>query len=289
MEEMELKLTTPIDRLIPTSIDWNKTELEGLVDDAIVKYQNVVVTRDTLQQARDERAKLNKFIEMLNKGRISAGKEYMAPYEKFKGDVDGIIAKVRSVNNVIDDQIKSVEAAVREEKYAEISAYFSETIGDLACFVPLDRIFDQKWLNASVSIKNVKKEIDGIIEKIRSHIATIEALHSPDEVTVKAFFFETLDIAAALMEDARLKEKRARVEAYQKAQAEVAAAQNPTDNQKPQEDGLQASLEASECNSSTPIYSAPGMTVRFEVTGTVEELKGLKEYLQTHHIVYKAI
>lgn len=285
MEEMELRLTTPLDRLIPTSIEWNEAELEAEVDAAIAKYQNVVVTRDTLQSAKDERAKLNKFVEMLNKGRIAIGKEYMAPYEEFKGKVSRINGKVESVKSVIDTQIKDVETEMKEEKLAEIRAYFDEAIGDLKNFIPYDRIHDPKWANATFTIKNAKKAIDEIIQKIRSHIATIEKLHSPDEVTVKAFFFDTLDIAAALMEDARLKEKRALAEEYQKQQS----VQNPTDDQKPQEGGLQASSEASECNSSTPIYSAPGMTVRFEVTGTVEELKGLKEYLQTHHIYYKAI
>ena len=153
-------------------------------------------------------------------------------------------------------------------------------IGDFKEFVPLDRIFDQKWLNATVTMKKVTEELKAKIDTIRNSLVTIEALHSPDETALKAFFFRTLDLASALMENERLKQDRARVEALQKQQA----AQNPTDDAKPQESGLQASIEANAINSSIPT-----MTVRFEVTGTVEEMKGLKKYLQDHHINYKAI
>lgn len=289
MEEMELKLTNPIEDLIPKSIDWNGEQLLALVRSQLAAYEGITFGDDEISQAKAIRAKLSKFCDALNSERIRIGKEYTAPLEKFKGEVDRVILEVKGVNENFARQINDYETRKREAKLEEITAYYDEVIGDFKEFVPLDRIFDQKWLNATVTMKKVTEELDTKLAMIRSSLTTIEALHSPDETALKAFFFRTLDLASALMENERLKQDRARVEAYQKAQAEVAAAQNPTEDQKPQEDGLQASSEVSECNSSTPIYSAPGMTVRFEVTGTVEELKGLKEYLQTHHIVYKAI
>ena len=280
MEEMELKLTNPIESLIPKSIDWNGEELLALVDKQLEPYRGVTFTDDQMAQAKAIRAKLSKFCDVLNGERIRIGREYNAPYEVFKGQVDRVIAKVKEANTNIDAQIKESEERKRQEKLAEITALYEETIGELKDIVPLERILDQKWLNATVTMKKVTEELKAKIDTIRNSLVTIEALHSPDETALKAFFFRTLDLASALMENERLKQDRARVEALQKQQA----AQNPTDEAKPQDSGLQASIEANEINSSIPT-----MTVRFEVTGTVEEMKGLREYLQTHHIYYKAI
>ena len=289
MEELTLKLVTPIEELRPNSIDWNGEKLLARVKSELAPYEGITFGDDEISQAKAIRARLTKFRDFMNAERIRIKKEYMLPYDKFKGETDLVDHEVLRVVDELTRQINDYETRRREAKLEEITAYYDDVIGNLKEFVPLDRIFDQKWLNATATMNKVKEELDTKLAMIRSSLTTIEALHSPDETALKAFFFRTLDLASALMENERLKQDRARVEAYQKAQAEVAAAQNPTDDQKPQEGGLQASSECRETNSSIPIYSAPGMTVRFEVTGTVEELKGLKEYLQTHHIVYKAI
>ena len=42
-------------------------------------------------------------------------------------------------------------------------------------------------------------------------MAAIEALKSEDEAIIKAFYFRTLDLTAALMENDRLKQERERV------------------------------------------------------------------------------
>lgn len=45
----------------------------------------------------------------------------------------------------------------------------------------------QKWLNATVKMPAVQKDIDAILDKISQELATIETLKSEDETNSKRF------------------------------------------------------------------------------------------------------
>ena len=125
-----------------------------------------------------------------------------------------------------------------------------------------------KWLNASTSIKSIKADIDKIIENAYNALAAIEALKSEDEAVLKAFYFRTLDLSGALVENERLRAERARI-------AELKAKQ---------EEQVSVEVKAEE-----PVAVSGIKTVKFAVEATTEQLKALSQFLKENKIKYYAI
>lgn len=265
-KELTLVLSHPVEEMIPQMIAWNNAELLARVEATLEQYQGVTYDDSQIATAKADRAQLNAFCKALNDERIRIGKLYNAPYEKFRGEVDEVVQKVKGTVAEIDVQVKAYEERKQQEKQNEIIEYFKETIGDFSGLIPYERIHNPKWLNASTTMKSVRAEIDTVLENARNALVAIEALKSEDEELVKAFYFRTLDLSEALMEDARLKTERARI-------AEMKEKQETT-------------RETPAVNVSTVPKT---QVVRFQVEGTVEQLKALQRFLKENKIKFSAI
>ena len=66
MAQLELVLKDDIEKLIPAMIAWNNTVLMAEVEAILPRYQNQVYTEDNIAQAKEDRAKLNSFIKVLD-------------------------------------------------------------------------------------------------------------------------------------------------------------------------------------------------------------------------------
>lgn len=285
-QELSLVLAQPVEQLVPLLIKWNNEELMREVELRLARFEGVTYTAEQVGEAKKEKAALNAFIKALNDERIRIGKVYATPMDKFKGEVDEVISRVKSVVEGIDVQLRAYEETRIAEKQEKILEYFKGVIGDFSGLIPYERIHNPKWLNASVRDAAVFAEIDKIIADATSAITAIEALHSEDEATLKAYYFRTLDLGAALMEHDRLKTERARI-AEMQARKEAEA---------------KARAEA-EAKSTTPVTvvepipevpapaaSAPATTtLDFRVEATVEQLKALRDFLISNGIKFYKI
>ena len=82
------------------------------------------------------------------------------------------------------------------------------------------QIWDPKWLNVSVSIKQVRGQIDAAVEKFTNDLATLEKL--PQFSFEATEVYKTcLDINKAIAEGQRLADIQRRKEEQAKAAAEV--------------------------------------------------------------------
>lgn len=281
MSELTLVMQTPVESLTPAMLSWNNRELMEAVDSTLERYKGIVYDDEHIGEAKSDRARLNAFVKALNDERIRIGRVYSAPYEKFKSEVDEVLRRVRDTIGEIDGQVKSYETAKQEAKQAQIKEYFDSVIGDLADLIPYEKIHQEKWLNASTGMKSIKADIDKAIENANSSLNTIEALHSEDEATIKAVYFRTLDLGAAIMENDRLQSERRRV-AEMEAQK---AAQKAQEAQKEAERANTAANAETRDAEARPVIQ----TVRFQAEGTVEQLKALQHFLRDNKIKYYAI
>lgn len=243
-----------------TIIEWNREELLEGVEREMQKYRGVVYTDDMVPEAKACRAKLNSFCKALNDARIAIGKQYQEPVNRFKKEVDEVIAKVEEVADEIGGQINAFEEAKKDRKLQEIRSYWEETSGEYKDLIPYERVHQAKWLNASVSIKNVKAEIDTVLDGIRQSVAAIDALGSDNAADVKVFYYRTLSLPAALQEAEKIKAERAKV---------AQAAPQPVQEQNTAHTGLQA--------------------VKFKAEGTREQLQALAKFMRDNDIKYYAI
>ena len=268
---MEFKLTSP--QNFVQVIEFNYDDLKLWIQKQVKKYQNLVYTDDIIKTAKEDRAALNKFRESIDAARKDVKKRYLKPYNAFEDKVKSLLALIDEPAKAIDSQVKSYETKKKEEKKTEIETYFNAAAGDLISLLTLEKIFDDKWLNATMSIKNVQSEIDKIIEKVKFDLATIKNLKSEWELTLIDTYLNTLDVAAALNEKNRLEERKAAIE-NQKNETEKPVEATPAEEQK----------EVVEIATTEKIYER-----KFWVKGTKAQLIKLGDYMKANGIEYGGI
>lgn len=272
--ELTLVMQTPVEELVPKLLAWNNQELLAAVRQRLTMYQGITYSENEIATAKADKAQLNAFCKSLNDERIRIGKVYSSPYDKFKAEVDEVIGEVKTVVGEIDAQVKAYEQQKQAEKQNSIIEYYKTVVGEFNGLIPYERIHSPKWLNTTTSLKSIKADIDSILTNARNAIVAIEALKSENESQIKAFFFRTLSLSDALTENERLKAESQRIaELAAKKEAEQAAAAAQTQ---------QATVEPTAV---TPKHQ----TVRFQVEGTIEQLKALQKFLRENNIKYSAI
>ena len=287
MATMELVLSTPIEQLAPKLIAWNNAELLAQVNKSLENYKGKVYDENSIAEAKTDRAALNNFVKSLDSERIRIGKVYAAPYEKFKKEVDEVSSAVKSVALAIDEQVKSYETKKQEEKLAEIKAYFEDNIPvGLKPFVGYEKIHNAKWLNATVKMPAVQKEIDAILDKISQELATIETLKSEDEIELKTIYYNTLSLTEAIRTNERRKAERQRVIEAQKAAAERKAAEEQRVAQEQAQQPAQPPVKEPEQQKDV---HAPKFSIAFRITGTAEQINALDAFLKANNLKYEII
>lgn len=281
---------------IPEKISFNYEELKAELTEKVAFYETLVYTDDQVKDAKADRATLNKLKKTLNDERIRREKEYMQPFDKFKAQVNEIIGIIDKPIAVIDKQVKEFEDQKKANKQNAIEELFA-TIG-FQNFVTLEKIWDPKWLNASVSMKSIEEQMRSRMYQIGDDVLT---LHNLPEFGFEALeiYKQTLDINKAIKEAQRMTEiakAKAEAEAKKKAAEEARKAEEERKAKEIKEE--QTVIAPAEPNEqavtpSEPVQSADStperMLVRFEVLLTTEDAYALKEFFESRNIEFKAI
>lgn len=276
---------------IPEKISFNYEELKAELTEKVAFYETLVYTDDQVKDAKADRATLNKLKKTLNDERIRREKEYMRPFNEFKAQVNEIIGIIDKPIAVIDKQVKEFEDQKKANKQKDIEELFA-SIG-FQSFVTLDKIWDPKWLNASVSMKSIEEQMRSRMYQIGDDVLT---LHNLPEFGFEAteVYKQTLDINKAIKEAQRMAE-------IAKAKAEAAAKKKAAEEARKAEEERKAKEIKEEqtvpheqaVTPQEPVQSADStqerMVVRFEVLLTTEDAYALKEFFKSRSIEFKAI
>jgi hypothetical protein len=196
-------LTLVVREQLPGSLITNALEIKAYVTERVKDYipENYY---DNLDAAKKDRAELNTAAKTLNSKRLELEKAFNKPFEEFKTIISDTVKAITFASSKLDEVVKAVEETEKAEKRIEIDSIWKTTGFDL---FPLDRVFDQKWLNKGTKLKDIKAEIQRIIGKTFEDLKTIEAIGS-DIDQVKALYIDTLDIGQALAKGQQLKANR---------------------------------------------------------------------------------
>lgn len=154
---LELRIISPQENGFVQEIEWNNEELKTAIAKKMEDYKGLVFTEETIADGKKDRADLNKLRGAIDNERKRIKKMCMEPYDKFEKEVKEVLGLVDEQINAIDVQIKEVEQIKREEKRKTVQELF-ESIG-FQKFVTLEMIWDEKWLNASVSLSKVENAL----------------------------------------------------------------------------------------------------------------------------------
>lgn len=214
------------------TVDFNFEAIKTELTEKLTKYNNLVVTEDSIKDAKADRANLNKLKEALETKRKEVKKEVMAPYTAFEAKIKELVALIDQPIQSIDGQVKEFDKMRQDEKRQEIESHYLGIIpGELQDIIPLERIMKPQWLNVSVSIAKIKEELDSIGSRTNLDIMFIETIEEEYRDAVKAEYVETLSIEKALAKKKALQDAK---EAFRKRD-EANGIKEPVPTPKPQE------------------------------------------------------
>lgn len=271
---MEFKIMNVNENLIAQEIHWNNEELKKEISLKMADYESLVFTEDTIDEAKKDRATLNKLKTSFEDERKRIKKIYLDPYNKFEAQVKEVISLIEKPIGLIDQQIKEVEENKKLQKREDIEEIFKQT--GFQSFVALEKIFDQKWLNASVSLKRIQEQMQNMKYSIGEDVYAIHQLPNFSFEAMEVYK-ETLSLTDAINEGQRLadiqKRKTAAEEAKRRVAEEVLAA---TTNK------IEDEVESAE----EKVIPEEVYTLDFRVIATREQLALLKTFLKQNNITY---
>ena len=302
METFELRIS-PI-KTGEISIE-NYDEAKAYIMDKVETYKNAYYSEDQKGLAKDDRARLNKLKKAISDMRITKKKEYLEPFNDFEEKMKELAGLTDEALEQIDSQVKAFDEKRKAEKQKAIEELFA-TIG-FQNFVTLEKIWDPKWLNASVSMKSIEDQMRSKMYEIGNGVLTLSQLPEFGFEATEVFK-ETLDINKAISEAKRMSEiakakaeaearrkaaeeaRKAAEEARRKAEEERKAQERAAEEQRaamaqavtPPEDVQQAPVQESQ-------LELQKMIVKFEVELTTEDATALREFFQSRNIAFRAI
>lgn len=257
VEELSLVIKNPTEGEFLKHIEWNKEQFMELVASMTEQYEGMTYTDEQIKIAKSDRATLNAMKKAISDRRIQVKKAVMEPYTKFEAEVAEVVALIDKPIAMIDSQIKEYDERVKNEKKHALKEYFEEIAADLEGVLTFDRVFDQRYLNATVSLNKAKTDIKDKVERVNTDLNTLNSLDAEYRMFARDVYVRTFDMSKAMTEISRLQElkkqeeERIRKEEEARAAREAAEAKAAESVPKPAE-----SVPKTEESVSNPVENA---------------------------------
>lgn len=219
---MQEELTVRVEHPELPAIRWNETEVQQNLTEMLAAYTGRVYTPDTIKDAKADRAAVNKLDKQLSDAARSAKAFYMKPLEEFLQSAKQMQGQCKAVSGAIDQQVKAVEEAERQDKADALRAVYADCIGELRKLIPFDRLLVPQWLNKTYDLAKASRELRKSVETRREELRLIRENCGEDAEACTTEYLRELNLNAALVEHSRRQNAR---DAQRRAEAERMAAE----------------------------------------------------------------
>lgn len=272
---MEFKILNPHDDSgFLQTIEFNFEEIKTELTERLEKYQNLVFTEETVKEAKDTKAGLNKFREAIETRRKEIKKLCLKPYEDFEIKVKELTKLIDEPIGAIDTQLKTFEESRIAKKLEEIKESYNGIFDGYTEIVPLDKIFIDQWKNATYKMNKIRVELQTMFDQITGELKTLDEMKLPKEIElqVKNVYLQSFNFGLAIQEKNRLEELQQRIEEHEKL---VTYKNSPSIEEEKQQVNTPLGVEF------TKIYER-----KFWVKGSKEQLISLGNYMKENNILY---
>lgn len=286
---LELVTKVEVGKLTSNAKEYSENLKNELKNFTIDRYL------DNPDAAKADKAYLNKLKDEVADKRKKATKIWNQPLEEFLAVMTDLEKEIASASNelkVITD--KAIEQE-KETKKDQIVAFWN-TLG--FTIVPLERVFNPRWLNKTEKLSVIMEECKAIVEKINSEMTTLKSMQNEDSDILQSFYLETLDLNATLVKGNQLKENRAKIKAEEERKAAEIERQKELESQQTNQSVVKENLtterqpELSPKGQVLPMSEAPKEpvgTFRLEVTAPASKLIALRKFIDDNGITYKKL
>lgn len=297
---IEFRITSDLNAVRNQIIDANFAECQAWLEKNLAPYRGMVVTEEAIGAAKKYRANIRSAAVRIDECRKMAKAAALASYAPFEEKCKALTALCDESAANLDGQIKAFDERRRTEKLEALRAFYDERIGELGEFLPWEAVFDKRWGNATFSEEQAHKDILVAISKCESSLESIRGLHSEFEPALLEEYKQHHELSAVLQKEQSLRrikeleEKRKAEQEQRRQQAEAARAAEEA----ARAERVQAVVEAARAIQTSPVVSEPvkaavkaamepqTVTLSFRVTGTVEQLNGLRDYMLANGIAF---
>lgn len=236
---MTNELTVRVEHPELPAIRWNEAEVQQNLTEMLAAYTGRVYTPDDIKDAKADRAAVNKLDKQLSDAARSAKAFYMKPLEEFLQSTKQMQTRCKAVSGAIDQQVKAVEEAERQDKADALRAVYVDCIGELREMIPFDRLLVPQWLNKTYDLAKASRELRKSVETRREELRLIRENCGEDTEACTTEYLRGLNLNAALVgrsrrQNARDAQRRAEAErqAAERAQAAAPVIIPPTDEER---------------------------------------------------------
>lgn len=281
MEEVfgNASIALSVDDLTENGIADYEAIKAKVIEDVSV-FKGLIVTDDNLEEAPKWRAELNKKAKVISDFRIAFEKDYKKRIEKSTSQLKELAALYSEASSNIDTQVKCFDEKRKQEKDAAIGKIYADNIGDMEKFLPLQKIYNEKWMNKGFSLSDIEKEIKSRVDTTKENIDTIQLLGTKYESQMISAYLVRFDMSDALKKKTELEQIDAEMERRRRAAEEEA---------KRKEEEKAVVEEAHVEEEEEPVVEEQEYRLAFEVFGNKEKLTALCNYIRDNGFRYKRL
>ena len=282
---LELQIISPKPEQKFPQIKWNYEELKSEIAKAMQDYQNLVVTADSEKDCKETRAKLNKLRTAIETARKDMKKKINEPLKIFEEQVKEVEEPIDTAIRNLDGQLQELVEARKEQKRKDIEVIWNG-IAKKPKYLTLERVWNEKWVNATYQMKQVTQDINDILKKDHENTETLAKLPKYAYEAMQ-YYAQTLDIARAIdlaNEHAEIERRKAEAEAKKQEQKPEQktgqeSAEQKADKIMPEVPRIEVNTQKEQEQTWDKVY-----TFRFEVNVTAGQAKTLGDFCREHGI-----
>lgn len=297
------------DLIVKPSLDFEiKAEIKslGIIEDNILEvkektiklneyYKTVNFTEETMKQATEEKANVNKFKKAVADYRKNIVAEYNKPIENFEKTAKETEKLLTDTYNTINEQVERFNNQKKEQIRQELKDYFEE----YKQYKNIDFVtFEQANIKVGLSDSktSLHKQAQAFIDKIVDDLNLINTQQYKAEILVE--YKQTLNVSQSIttvtnrfkaIEEEKKKQEELREKIHKQMSVEADRVIGVTEGDKKlvnefidraveRDSVLQAPVEEKQ---------EEILTLKFTVKGTRTKLKALKEFLEREGYDYE--
>lgn len=223
---LELSLKSA-DINLPQNIE-NLAELKAELIPRLEKYNNLVVTEDSIKDAKADKAALNKLKTFVDDERKRIKKLYLEPYNVLEAQCKEVVSLIDAPIQAIDKQIKAFDEIEKQNKYAELEAYFATL--NAPEWVKINDVINPKWGNKTEKLDSLKAEMAENVKKLEADFNKLTEMYGESPVYIPIInrfkqtkdFSQTAVYAVQLEADYKREEERKKRIEEERQRAEAA-------------------------------------------------------------------
>lgn len=278
----DLELVT---KIVVGKLTSNAEEFSAALQNELKNY-TVERYIDNPDAAKTDKAYLNKLKDDVAEKRKLATAAWNKPLDDFINIMKSLEKDIDTAYSDLNTIVNKAAQKEKDEKKAKIIEFWNTLNFTI---VPIERVFNSKWLNKGEKMTSIMEECKAITEKITTEMNTLKSMQDEDSETLQAFYLDTLDLNATLQKGNQLKENRARIKAEEERKAaECVAEINVKQKIETSVDSVNIHVDLGNKPDISTVKE-PIATFRLEVTAPASKLMALRKFIDANGITYKKI